>query len=87
MNIASMKNVPLVICGDFTFPFVAWSELALSGTRILYEPCLPSIVDIGFTEHIFECTHIGGNTLDLIFSSERVVRNINIAPSVLSDIS
>lgn len=38
MNAVSMKNAPLLICGDFNFPFVNWRELHTLVPRFYMSP-------------------------------------------------
>lgn len=78
-------DTPLLICGDFNFPYIDWEQNTHKGSASLYEPFMSTVTDLGLTQHVFHPTHVHGNILDLTFSSEMIVHDITIAPPVISD--
>ena len=60
-------NHPIVIAGDFNMPGIDFSSFSCSSNIYFQEMFLEYIVQRGFTQYVFEPTHVAGNTLDLVF--------------------
>ena len=70
-----------LIVGDFNFPDICWSSL--TGSSVLSNSFCEFIFDCNLTQHVMEPTHVKGNILDLVLSSDRVnVDGLNIFRSV-----
>ena len=85
VGLSNSKNLPLIICGDFNFPYINWVDLHHSGSNALYEPFLNAVFETGLIQHVHKPTHVRGNILDLVFSSHSIIDNITIMPPILSD--
>ena len=73
--IRSMRGENVII-GDFNFPGVRWeSGCCDSRGRLFYEACS----DVFLTQHVEEATHLSGNTLNLVLSSDpSLVRGVEM---------
>ena len=64
----------LLICGDFNFKEVTWSELSGSTTHSHVEPFLDSVDDLFLFQHVNEPTRIrqgeSPSLIDLVFTNE-----------------
>ena len=69
----------LLICGDFNFKEVSWSDLSGSTTNCHITPFLDSVDDLYLFQHVTEPTRIrqdeSPSLLDLVFTNEQDMIN------------
>ena len=73
-----------IICGDFNIPSSSWNPPSFSNS---YGEALHSfIVDNGLVQHVTEPTHVAGNILDLVISSDEILINhLTVEAPILAD--
>ena len=65
-----------VLIGDFNFPGIRWS---MGGSDAKGRAFYDTVEDKHMTQHVEESTHISGNVLDLVLSSdESIVRDVRM---------
>ena len=67
----SFQNIPCLICGDFNLPGICWSSLTGS-TRLSTIFC-DFIFNWNLTQHVTSSTHIKGNILDLVLTTQSIL--------------
>ncbi len=67
---AVQDKIPSIIFGDFNYPNINWENCIANSTFMGQNLFVEQMVLMGLKQQICEPTHIHGNTLDLIFTSE-----------------
>ncbi len=76
---ALRDKTPTIILGDFNYPNINWDACIASSRSMGQNIFVERIVLMGLTQQIYEQTHIHGNILDLIFTSEpNLLQNISV---------
>ena len=81
----------ILLCGDFNLPHVTWLDgQPLTGASRDEQKMIDDLIGLAnehfLTQFVHQPTHRQGNILDLICSNNpRIVHNLNIVDSVLSD--
>ena len=65
------SNIPCIIVGDFNLPNICWSTL--TGNSALCTSFCEFVFYWNLTQHISDPTHIKGNILDLVLTSENIL--------------
>ncbi len=80
---ALQDKIPTIIFGDFNYPNINWENCTASSKSMGQDLFLEQMVLLGLTQEICEPTHIHGNILDLIFTSEpNLLQNITISSPI-----
>ena len=81
---AKSRNSAIFICGDLNFPSISWVDYTTKGGEGP-QRLLDSIALLDLEQHVFEPTHIKGNILDVILTSDNCVKSIAIIEPNHSD--
>ena len=86
------ENCPtqnLVLLGDFNLPDINWTKCTVlnrSNYKNMHRSFLEMAAEFELHQHIYEPTHVKGNTLDLVFSSQQdKIFNCQVIEPGLSD--
>ncbi len=77
------ENIPTIVFGDFNYPNINW-EACIANSRFMGQDIfVEQMVLLGLTQQISDPTHIHGNILDLVFTSEpNLLQNISVEPPI-----
>ncbi len=78
---AMQDKIPTLIFGDFNYPNINWEDCVANSKFMGQDIFVERMVLMGLTQQVHEPTHIQGNILDLIFTSEpNLIQNISVQP-------
>ncbi len=80
---AMQDKIPTLIFGDFNYPNINWEDCVASSKSMGQDIFLERMLLLGLTQQISDSTHIHGNVLDLLFTSEpNLLQNISVQPPI-----
>ncbi len=80
---AMHDKIPTIIFGDFNYPNINWEACVANSKFMGQDIFVEQMVLMGLTQQISDQTHIHGNTLDLVFTSEpNLLQNISVQPPI-----